>query len=548
MTLVTIDAGTLQASQEERTLTGLLVPYGEECRSNLGRFTINAGAISIPEDLTGLSLNVEHEREAVVGGFLQARETPEGIVATFSVAKTPEGDKALADVESGNRRHLSVEAKDVIIRDGKAISGRLFAGALVKTPAFPSAVLLAAAADTEDLDMDQETTTPQETTETTVEEFTDENGQTWVKKTTEDIIVDGTTTTTVTTEVVEEPEPQAQSEGDDGMNTAAAVPGALQASAPITTNDRPSDKMSVFASIAQAVSTQDRSLLAALADVKYDGAGAFGQAAQVPDYVGQVWDGKRFQRKIIPLVGSGQLTSMKIQGFRYVTKPVVAPWAGNKSDVPTNAPSLEAAEWTAQRFAGAWDIAREFVDFGQTAIIEDFLSKAADSYAKVTDEAALTGLLAEAEVNEYVAITGSDLVTEPAIGQLVQGAMSVLANDATPTFAVVAPDVFNRLALIKQNNALELLSMGLGLEAGSLAGFSITPHAGMTPGSVLVGDREAARVYELAGSPIRVNALEIAKGGIDEALFGYMAVRVDYAEGLQLVLGTAGEKTPATSK
>ena len=44
---------------------------------------------------------------------------------------------------------------------------------------------------------------------------------------------------------------------------------------------------------------------------------------------------------------------------------------------------------------------------------------------------------------------------------------------------------------------------------------------------------------ELAGSPIRVNALDIAKGGVDEAVFGYVAARIDSTDGLSRIINNA---------
>src|SRR5215210_505674 len=148
MTEITIDAGTLTANEETRTATGLLLPYGEEGRTNLGRVKVKAGSIEIPADMTGLAVNIDHDREQPVAGFLAAAHTPQGAVSTVMFARTPEGDQALADALSGKRKHLSIEAKGIKIRDGEIVSGRLFAAALVEKPAFPSATLMAAAADT----------------------------------------------------------------------------------------------------------------------------------------------------------------------------------------------------------------------------------------------------------------------------------------------------------------------------------------------------------------------------------------------------------------
>jgi hypothetical protein len=79
------------------------------------------------------------------------------------------------------------------------------------------------------------------------------------------------------------------------------------------------------------------------------------------------------------------------------------------------------------------------------------------------------------------------------------------------------------------------LNAALGLTEGDLEGFIIRPSASVTAGKVLVGCREAVTVLELPGVPIRVDALDLARGGVDKAAFGYAGVQINDALGLQLV-------------
>src|SRR5688572_9847814 len=128
MTDIRMDAGTLTANLAERIVTGLLVPFGEEGRTNLGRLTVTAGAVTIPQDVTGMSLNIEHAREDVVGTLVAAAETDAGIVGTFRIAQTEEGDAALASIADGSRKHLSAEIARVTVKDAVMQAGaRLFA-------------------------------------------------------------------------------------------------------------------------------------------------------------------------------------------------------------------------------------------------------------------------------------------------------------------------------------------------------------------------------------------------------------------------------------
>lgn len=525
-----IDAGTLTASLDDRTVTGLLVPYGEECRSNLGRFSVDSGAFSIPADSSVMGFNREHAREDVLGRATSVAETPKGIVATFSVARTPEGDEALADIAAGRVKHLSAEVANVVIKAGKAVGGRLFGGALVKTPAFPSATLLAAAPDTEVEPLEPED--PEAETAESTEVNPDGSVTTKVTTTKTETDPEGVVTKTETVTTVTSEQPETLAEVEEPIVGNATIPSTLAASAKTDSVD----KATLLSSISAAVKTQDSSLMAALSDVKISGTGAVGTGVVVPDYVGEIWSGRAFQRRVIPLISSGTLTSLSTTGWRFVTPPQVDEWAGNKAAIPSNTPTTEAVTWGITRFAGGWDIAREFIDFGETAVIDSFLKLAADSYAKKSDNKVLADLKAGATTGTVGTIpTG----VGQAMAKIVRGALRVISADALPSFALVAPDVFEELVFTKKDDVLAYLSMSLGLEEGSLDTFKIVPHAGMAAGTVLVGAKEAAGAYELAGSPIRVNALDIAKGGVDEALFGYIQTRIEYPTGLQLVTPNA---------
>lgn len=517
MTNVIIDAGTLTANKEERIVTGMLLPYGEECRSNLGRFAFDEGAVELPTDLTGMSLNIEHEREAVVGAPLSLTETSAGVVATFKIAATPEGDAALADIESGKRKNLSAEVSGVRIKDGKGVAGRLFASALVERPAFPSATLLAAAADTED----EAAETPEAPEAEVTAEVTETPDET--------VAVDNPKTGD-----------ESEDESEERMPEATA-PATLNAGKPA---EQVADKTALFSAITNAAKfgntteleklaqDEQRTGLFAFSDIKISGSGAVGTGVVQPAYIGEVWSGRTQQRKVIPLLSSGNLTALEVKGWRWTQKPEVDTWAGNKSDVPSNTPTTEAYTLSAQRFAGGHDIAREFVDFGVTEVLDGYSRAMADSYAIKSDNYALAQLIAgatTAEVGDLPADVGS------AIGKIVEGALRVVAAGALPSFAIVATDVYRELAFTKKDDVLAFLSLSLGLEEGSMEAFRIVPHAGMTAGNVLVGAKEAAKVHELPGAPIRVSALDLAKGGYDEAIFGYIAVGVEYAEGIQLV-------------
>lgn len=545
MTDVKIEAGSLYANQEDRVVTGLLLPYGEIGKTNLGRFAIEASSIIIPNDPDVVTLNVQHDHEEPVGRAIELTDTPAGIVGTFKVANTPEGDTVLAEIAEGTRSKLSAEVKNVVIRAGKAVGGVLFGAAVVEQGAFPSAGLYAELAeDTEE----GEENVPEETLKAEVlEVIPDPEGnveEIVVDDLPEQVIVDvvnpadGSVEQTV---FVPETQPNTQ-QGDNPMG-AATAPETLQAAKSVPVSESlstvvsqlasaaKSGSRSLFAEIAQREDARAvTSLFAALSDVEYDSVGSAGINTHQPQWLGELWTGRTYERKFIPLISSGTMTALTMNAWRWTTKPAVSVWSGNKADVPSNAPATESFEVTGVRYAGAHDWAREFRDFGRTDVIESALRGMVESYAKVTDLATINVLK-----------TGATDVVASGTGawdRIMDGVEAILPT-AVPTFAVIATDLYRDLLLTTNNDALAYLNAGLGLEGGTAAGFSIVPSDQLTAGTVLVGAREAAISFELSGAPIRVEAENVAQGGFDMGLFGYHAAAVVNADALALVAPAA---------
>ena len=509
-----IEAGTLLANVAERTVTGLLIPYGEVGRTNLGRFVVEAGAFAIPRDPAAVTLNVGHDREQPIGrATMLAEQLPAGVMAVFAINDTPEGDEYLADVAAGKRNRLSPEVKNVVLRGGKAIGGALFGAGAVEAGAFPSAALMA-----EDVGEDAGTLDGALTDDEQAE------------------VADLAAKISAIAEPTEAPaEDNATSEDVPLMaehSTGARVPATLNAGA----TSRPAPRTTlhdVARALAASHGSNDRSLIAAigdrdgstlfaaLTDITTAGAGA---AIMAPQWVGDVWGAKTFERKIVPLLSQAALTSLKIQGFKFTTPPEGGQWAGDKANVPSNTVVTAAVNETASRWSGGHDISREFYDFSVAEFWDAYYGYMANDYAKDSDTGALTKLLAGAQA---VAPGTVPAGVNAATALLVDGAIAVLAGGGTPTGSVVAPDVYRGLLLQDSASLITTLALSTGLENSSLAGFSIVADAGVPAGHAIVLDRAGATFYELPGVPIRTTALDQVHGGIDEVMFGYYATVVN---------------------
>jgi hypothetical protein len=532
MTHEFVGAGDFSVNTEERTVRGLLLPWNEVSRTSASStppISFKRGTVTVPSDVSVVSANRNHDRYDNVGRATAIEDTEQGLVATFSIARTEEGDEFLAQHKAGTLKKLSAEMKNIVRNGADAVSARLTGAGFVPEGAFASAALFALGDVEEEEREDENTSKPTTTVEKTSEDFTDEDGVQHTKTTTVTTVIDGETTTITTKEVIEEPEAPAETEEPV---TNPAVPGAI---AGASKTEEKKDKGALFSLISSAV-RGDNTALMALQDVKISGANALGTGVVQPEWVGEIWSGNPYERKVIPLLQSTALNTLVTKGYRFTSKPTVSEWLGNKTEIPTSTATTETVEWGLTKFAGGWDIAREFIDFGETEVIDSFLRLAAADYSRKSDNKVLADLLAASTKGTVGSVPAG---VAPAFAKIIRGALRVQLADATPNYALVASDVFEEMAFVKEVDRLAFFAMSLNFTQGQVEAFQIVPHTGLAAGTVLVGARQAATVAELPGSPIRVNALDIARGGIDEALYGYVQTRVEYPLGLQLVTNNA---------
>lgn len=494
--------GTLTAADETaRTITGTVLPFGSEGRTSVGTVVASRDSVSVADSVL---LNMEHDNTRPLGRMLSHEFTDEGLVATFSVAKTTAGNDLLAEVAEGLRTGLSVEVDDPQIKDGNLIGGLLSAVAAVTRPAFDLARVSAmTASDTEPVPVEEDVTEEEPQAEEPVAEETSESATD--EETTED----------------EEPI----------VETATASLAASAASG--TTSKTISTVQEFTERLVAARNAGDRQMLAALADITQTGVGADIAQAQ---FLGELWSGKAYSRNVVPLLSSGSLTSYKVDGWRWVTKPEVAEYAGDNTAVPTGSIDTEAASTEAVRLAGAHSFDRKFADFGDTAFINSYLSAMTESYARKTDAAAVSFL------DLYATPVAAGTVpsgVSAAAAAIVDGALAVL-DKGVPDFALVAPDMWRQLLLTPKDQTLEYLSMALGLEEGTVKNFKIVPRSDVDAGAVIVGIKGAVQFFELPGVPIRVDTIAIATGELDRGLFGYYAMLLHDEGGLAMVGGTPG--------
>lgn len=527
MTLTLLATGPLLANKDNRTLSGLLLPFNVAGQTNLGRLTASAESVLDLAEL--VPLNVQHRREDVVGKAVSIETAPEGLRATFAVLATPAGDAALLEAAEGLRACLSVEVDPIVTRSGRIVSGTVTGAALVVEGAFPGAKLAAeAAGPVPDMGDGAE---PQVTSP--------------------EVVIDGEKLENVTDVSVSDDKIEIQTSNEtEHENEAAALAaskkGTEMANATVTnpalvaSQPEPVTETKLYATLANGYRTGNTGsrLEAALSDVVP--ANILG--IEQPQYVGQIWAGQPYERRIIPLFDHSDLNSFNIQGWDWGTKPAVGLYTGNKTDIPSAGITTVAKSGTIQRIAGGHDIDRKFKDFGSEEFWAAYFSAMAESYAKVSDTYIRDQVVASigAGAQRVHLLTGVAPAGVPtAIWQIIEGCVKMLDDlNTLPNFAIVTSDLWKQIFYTKQNDVLAFINLSLGLKEGSMDGFKIVPVPagsltnGGWVGKTIVGHKSAFNVYELPGSPIRVSAEDIARGGVDEALFGYVGFMAENAKGL----------------
>lgn len=524
MTRITM-LGRLTAS-EDRRLKGTLIPFGVEGLTNLGRVVASKGTLKLADEAGRLFANLDHldDRDAVAD-FVSAVETDEGWLAEWEARKTHGGDKLLAEYRAGVRTGVSVELEPVAIRAGKITDGTIIGCAFPREPAFPTARLVAELApDTAD-----DSAVAGENVCAHADGFTHE-------------LAAGASCEFATTPETTEPAPAdpapadaadadaTNPEDEDPMTQTATAPADLRASRSSSTQagtiTTPQDLFRLMAEMHGAHGAQRSRLLAALSDIVPGDV----EDANLPQWVGELWSGNAYQRRYTSLVNQATLTGLKIAGWKWTTKPGMDLYDGDKADVPSNEVATEPSSDVAQRFAGAHDIDRAMVDFPNPEFWAAYYAAMSESYARLTDAYMIRELKAFAKP----ITAGSVPAGVPAGWVAVLDGMLEVNDTAAPTFALVEKSLYREMFLTGTDKFLEFVNASIGIDEGTALtqGFRILPvkstavgdasSTGIDVGEVIVGSKAAGTFHELGGgAPIRVEALDIAKGGVDAGCFGY---------------------------
>lgn len=547
----TIEPGLFALDEHDpRVVRGMLLPYGEASGKPLAGEAgtmFAAGDVDVPADPSVATLNREHNRFDPIGRAIELVEQAGGVLAAFRIAETPEGDAYLAEYAAGKRRRLSPEIANYVNAAGAVVRRVLTGAAAVERGAFAGAHLYSV-----DVDELEPGTIPAELVERIRAQF--------------DAKLDE-----LVAELTTDPADPAASAADPAAETNPPAPadGAETGDEPETPKENELPEAIAPATLGTGTAVEPEKklekgdLFAAILNAKNGGVpipadfrlgaelfpehagelfalgAATGNLANViaPQYIGQVWEGGDYVQKWLPLFAHGDLTALRVEGWRSVTRPTVEAYDGDGAAVGGSAFTTEPVSAPAQRYAGGNTLPREYYDFHATEFVDAWGRFATNDYRRKADAYVRTRALATATpVASTVPGTGEPSL--PVIRRIVDGIFAIAADpiNARATFAMIPDEDYKLLLHTGHSDLLEYLKLALNVDGGeSGLGFHLGWDSTLAAGSVVVGAREAAKVRELPGVPIRINAANVAAGSFDEALFGYVHFLDELPEALALV-------------
>lgn len=529
---LTVDTLTATVDTARRTITGVVVPGGGVIGStSAGRTRFVGEAVSWHEDLRRVKLLREHQHTDSVGYAIALAWTPDGLVGTFYVPPTPEGDRALADAASGIRDGLSVGLGSITAThdaDGvlAVTASTLRETSLVSVPAFDDSRVTVVASNTPHERITGMFTAAQlaalnaagiDPSDTVRASAHLNSLGTTVEQPSEP---QGVPTQLSASDIADELMTRLR----EGVQPAATLNGpneqTLNAGAEAT-----GMTLSAFTDIVAAHQHGDPSasvqLRAALSDiVPGDSPGAFR-----PAYLAELWEGATYVRRFIDAatVIRPLPRALKIIGQRWEVRPEVDDYEGDKAAIPSGPANLVDIEVNVARLAGGHDVDRAYIDLGDPAWIASYFEAQTEDVKKKSD--ARAAQIVYAGGTALVDTDASPATFDTVLDATVAAVVDMAAEGEAVDYVAMAPGLVREFLNVKTLDGLAYMGGSFQLSGagqGALGGVTFTTTPGLTGAQVVIGSKSASRWHEFA-TPIRVQAVNVANGGIDLGVFQYYA-------------------------
>jgi hypothetical protein len=512
MSFVTFEMEIAAADVRERTIEGVLVPYGEVGRIQGVDYRFAPGSVELARSRTPLL--VDHDRGRPVGVLAELVDTERAALGRFQVDATVDGDVALVQAASGSRGSLSIGADIVEADKGPdgvvdVTKARVVEVSTLAIGAFAGAGVTRVAAEQDEPEPEPEAEPEPNPDQTELP-------------------------------VEPEPEPAEPAEQEDQVETVEAsadpTPVIIAERSPDPRELNAGELVSLIVRAQHGERDAARYLEAALTEtLSTDVSGLL-----PPTYERTVIGGKDVNRPLYetfrsrPLPGVGLLVSKP----KWTTPPNGA-WA---ADVDADATSTKVVVGSQTADVIRWDWAGAIpwvvVQRSDPSIVDEIYAEAVqDFYLDV-----------EAKIYGELGAAGAGVATS--LGAAIAEFYEATGDRTAPEVILMAPDVWGKFA--------DATALGVAVAAGAVSSELSTSFAGiparvsgtLAAGETILATRRAvdARVTE----PVRLTANAIGALNVELAVVGEGLFDTDYPGELlrfAAIIPTAAEaETGATRR
>lgn len=503
-------ARNVRLSAAARTITGTITSYDTPSTSQ--HIVIEQGALTARQPLDRVKLLRDHNQSDPVGYMTSLDDT--ATEATFFVPEGDNGDLALTEAQNGLRDGLSIGFSITEYAFDDSLNLHVYAAELYE-------VSLCAIPDMQDARVTD--------VAATLSAITQEVVPTMNRAQLAAALAAGTITQATHDAKLAELETAELATKKDAPKDEPTVdvpaelkvgPKDEKTAQPVVVRDRSLSLREVTERVSLAAATGDpMQVRLALVDVvPADDAGkAF---IQRQDWIGELFTARAVSRPWIDSFGvPAQLNSLKTTGYQITNRPKPEAYAGNKTDVGgTGKLTTAPKEFAAVRWAGGWDIDRAFIDLGDASYLAAFWAAAVEEYQAVSDSYIATQAIAAAHANTAASPdVFSAILSIAATIRRIKGAQLNRIK--------LSDDLFDEYAMLKADEVPFWLRNAATASPDLTNGtfdvnqLSIVADGELAPGTVQGFDSRGAVVREK--SPIQVQAVDVARGGIDLGFYSY---------------------------
>lgn len=489
-----------EVNQEERTVSGIAVPFGQAVEIGGYKEAFERGAFDDDVEAT-LFYGHDHRSGGLpIGKLISSKNTDDGYAIEARISNTPKGDEVYSLLKDGVLKRFSVGFEPIksVTRDGVVVRTKaaLREVSVVPMPAYSGAVI----AEVREINND-EVTTEMENVEDRSE-----------------LVADLETRMTD----IERKFAVLGDKADEGASTQFRTAGEFL----------------------KALATGDES---AKSEVRaYTGAVlADADGASRPAWVQKALKLVDENRPTINLFNKQALpASGNSVEYPFVsgTSGTVGVQAAEGDDLPYMEVTLDTATAPVKTYGGYSSLSRQAIERSDMAYLETVLRYQALQYAKATEKAVRDALVAVSGANTAT-LAGDD--AEGWIDLVVDAAAAIEDNSKglSAEFALVSRDVFKRLAHMTDSAGRPLFVIngdgtntigGVSVNAtrAVIAGLPVVVNPALAANSLFVASREAVTVWENPGAPTRLQDENIINLTKDFSLYGYLAVGITNAKGI----------------